>query len=161
MVRESMCIFLSGGNEYIALTFVPTHRQTDAMASSALLFAGLILFGCIANVMTLELLVKTDASSGNLITFFQFLFISAEGLISNLEFGRRNGSWSPVRLKPRHIPIKYYIFMVAIFWTSSMINNWVFRCTRPRRCVPTLTRTRGVCAQLRHLRAAARGVPLV
>ncbi|NXX95256.1 S35B4 protein, partial [Centropus bengalensis] len=51
---------------------------------------------------------------GNIVTFSQFLFIAVEGFIFEANFGRK---------KPA-IPIRYYLIMVAMFFTVSVVNNY-------------------------------------
>ncbi|NXN15047.1 S35B4 protein, partial [Indicator maculatus] len=51
---------------------------------------------------------------GNIVTFFQFLFIAVEGFIFEVNFGRK---------KPA-IPLRYYFIMVAMFFTVSVVNNY-------------------------------------
>ncbi|NWQ72241.1 S35B4 protein, partial [Neopipo cinnamomea] len=51
---------------------------------------------------------------GNIVTFSQFLFIAVEGFIFEANFGRK----SPA------IPIRYYLIMVAMFFTVSVVNNY-------------------------------------
>ncbi|TPX63159.1 hypothetical protein SpCBS45565_g06825 [Spizellomyces sp. 'palustris'] len=95
---------------------------------------GMLIFGgCCSNVYTLEVLVTHAPKSGHLITLAQFLVVAVEGLLSNLEWdwgwrpapGRVSGrkSFLPLRLKERRIPIRYWIGMVLLFWTVSVLNN--------------------------------------
>ncbi|NWU42561.1 S35B4 protein, partial [Hylia prasina] len=51
---------------------------------------------------------------GNIVTFFQFLFIAAEGFIFESDFGRKRPA----------IPIRNYFIMVAMFFTVSVVNNY-------------------------------------
>ncbi|XP_011310006.1 UDP-xylose and UDP-N-acetylglucosamine transporter [Fopius arisanus] len=75
-----------------------------------------VFLGCCSNVVFLELLVKEDPGSGNLITFSQFLFISLEGFIFTSKFGT---------VKPR-IGFKDYMIMVFMFFVASVCNNYAF-----------------------------------
>ncbi|KNC98675.1 UDP-galactose transporter [Spizellomyces punctatus DAOM BR117] len=93
---------------------------------------GMLIFGgCCSNVYTLELLVTHAPKSGHLITLAQFLVVAVEGFLSNLEWGwgpalgHASGpkSFLPLRLKERKIPIRYWIGMVVLFWTVSVLNN--------------------------------------
>ncbi|XP_008555237.1 UDP-xylose and UDP-N-acetylglucosamine transporter [Microplitis demolitor] len=77
---------------------------------------GLVFLGCCTNVIFLELLVKEDPGSGNLITFSQFLLISLEGFIFTSKFGT---------VKPR-IGIKDYMILVFMFFVTSVCNNYAF-----------------------------------
>ncbi|CAD6231818.1 GSCOCG00001601001-RA-CDS [Cotesia congregata] len=76
----------------------------------------LVFLGCCTNVIFLELLVKEDPGSGNLITFSQFLLISLEGFIFTSKFGT---------VRPR-IGIKDYMIMVVMFFITSVCNNYAF-----------------------------------
>ncbi|XP_063977508.1 UDP-xylose and UDP-N-acetylglucosamine transporter [Diachasmimorpha longicaudata] len=75
-----------------------------------------VFLGCCSNVIFLELLVKEDPGSGNLITFAQFLLISLEGFIFTSKFGT---------VKPR-IGFKDYMIMVFMFFLASVCNNYAF-----------------------------------
>lgn len=74
----------------------------------------LVFLGCCANVFFLELLIKAEPSSGNIITFFQFLFVAAEGALFTTNFG----------CKPSHIPVHRYFVLVAFFFVVSVLNNY-------------------------------------
>ncbi|KAH0551297.1 UDP-xylose and UDP-N-acetylglucosamine transporter [Cotesia glomerata] len=76
----------------------------------------LVFLGCCTNVIFLELLVKEDPGSGNLITFSQFLLISLEGFIFTSKFGT---------VRPR-IGIKDYMILVFMFFITSVCNNYAF-----------------------------------
>jgi UDP-xylose/UDP-N-acetylglucosamine transporter B4 len=88
----------------------------------------LIFGGCCSNVYSLEMLVKSVPSSGNLITFAQFLFVSVEGLYSHIEF---QAGWIPIKLKERKIPLYRWLVMVVIFWTVSVLNNYALAFNVP------------------------------
>ncbi|XP_053319127.1 UDP-xylose and UDP-N-acetylglucosamine transporter [Spea bombifrons] len=75
---------------------------------------GLVFAGCCSNVVFLELLARKFPGCGNIVTFAQFLFIAIEGFIFQADFGRR---------KPA-VPIRYYIIMVAMYFTVSVVNNY-------------------------------------
>ena len=47
------------------------------------------LFGCCSAVICLELLIQEDSGVGHLVTFCAFLFISADGLLNELQLGRK------------------------------------------------------------------------
>lgn len=79
---------------------------------------GLIFGGCCSNVFALEKLVRQEPQSGNLITFFQFLFVSVEGLYRNIEWNQNRFT-----LKERKVPIINWIIMVTLFWSVSVLNN--------------------------------------
>ncbi|CAK9807784.1 UDP-xylose and UDP-N-acetylglucosamine transporter [Anthophora plagiata] len=75
-----------------------------------------VFLGCCSNVVFLELLVKDDPGSGNLITFLQFLFISVEGFIFTSKFGT---------VKP-NVGIKDYFLLVTMFFIANVCNNYAF-----------------------------------
>ncbi|XP_065081929.1 UDP-xylose and UDP-N-acetylglucosamine transporter [Ochlerotatus camptorhynchus] len=83
---------------------------------SAALAIVMVFVGCCSNVVFLELLVKIDPGSGNLITFLQFLFIALEGFINTSKCGT---------VKPR-IGLKDYLILVAMFFVTSVCNNYAF-----------------------------------
>ncbi|XP_053972206.1 UDP-xylose and UDP-N-acetylglucosamine transporter [Hylaeus anthracinus] len=75
-----------------------------------------VFLGCCSNVVFLELLVKEDPGSGNLITFAQFLFIAIEGFL----FTSKCGTAKP------HIGIKDYFVLVTMFFVANVCNNYAF-----------------------------------
>ncbi|XP_003493394.1 UDP-xylose and UDP-N-acetylglucosamine transporter [Bombus vosnesenskii] len=75
-----------------------------------------VFLGCCSNVVFLELLVKDDPGSGNLITFAQFLFISIEGFLFTSKCGT---------IKP-NIGIKDYFILVTMFFVANVCNNYAF-----------------------------------
>lgn len=77
--------------------------------------------GCCTNVIFLELLVKIDPGSGNLITFLQFAFIAAEGFLFTSKCGR-------VTLR---IGIGDYALLVIMFFIVSVCNNYAFDLNIP------------------------------
>ncbi|RZF37050.1 hypothetical protein LSTR_LSTR012393 [Laodelphax striatellus] len=75
-----------------------------------------VFIGCCSNVVFLELLVKEDPGSGNLITFSQFLFIAIEGFIFTMKFGTKKpkgGIWD-------------YALLVVMFFVVNVCNNYAF-----------------------------------
>ncbi|XP_064633140.1 UDP-xylose and UDP-N-acetylglucosamine transporter-like [Lineus longissimus] len=74
----------------------------------------LVMIGCCSNVFFLELLIKEIPSSGNIVTFMQFLFIASEGLLFTTKFFTVE----------RNIPFKNYLTMVAIFFVVQVVNNY-------------------------------------
>ncbi|GAB0098832.1 UDP-xylose and UDP-N-acetylglucosamine transporter [Sergentomyia squamirostris] len=76
----------------------------------------MVFVGCCSNVVFLELLVKYDPGSGNLITFAQFAFIAIEGFIFTHKFGTQ----------PARIGFKDYTILVSMFFTVSVCNNYAF-----------------------------------
>ncbi|XP_062522395.1 nucleotide sugar transporter SLC35B4-like isoform X3 [Corticium candelabrum] len=81
----------------------------------------IVLVGCCINVVFLELIISADGGAGNLITFFQFLFISAEGFVLTVDFGR----------KRPNVPLRMYAALVILFFSSSVINNWSLKFNIP------------------------------
>lgn len=75
-----------------------------------------VFVGCMSNVVFLELLVKEDPGSGNLITFLQFLFIALEGFIFTSKFGTHK----------LRIGLKDYMVLVIMFFVVSVCNNLAF-----------------------------------
>lgn len=75
-----------------------------------------VFLGCCSNVVFLELLVKDDPGSGNLITFSQFLFISIEGFLFTSKCGT---------IKP-NVGIKDYFILVTMFFIANVCNNYAF-----------------------------------
>ncbi|KAF6276238.1 solute carrier family 35 member B4 [Rhinolophus ferrumequinum] len=75
---------------------------------------GLVFAGCCSNVIFLELLARKHPGCGNIVTFAQFLFIAVEGFLFEADLGRKQ----PV------IPIRYYVVMVTMFFTVSVVNNY-------------------------------------
>lgn len=59
---------------------------------------------------------RADPGSGNLVTFAQFAFIAIEGFINTSNFGR----------EPLRIGYTSYIFLVIMFFISSVCNNYAF-----------------------------------
>lgn len=76
----------------------------------------LVFLGCCTNIVFLELLVKEDPGSGNLMTFLQFLFIASEGFIFTSKFGT---------VKPG-VHIKEYLIIVCMFFIANISNNYAF-----------------------------------
>ncbi|XP_043682932.1 UDP-xylose and UDP-N-acetylglucosamine transporter-like [Vespula pensylvanica] len=75
-----------------------------------------VFLGCCTNVVFLELLVKDDPGSGNLITFSQFLFIAIEGFLFTSKCGT---------VKP-NVGIKDYFILVTMFFIANVCNNYAF-----------------------------------
>lgn len=73
----------------------------------------LLLFGCFANNIFLELVIKVDPACGPSLTLCQFLFIVVTLLPSNVN-------------KQRVIPLWFYIISTAMFFIVSYLNNLAF-----------------------------------
>lgn len=81
---------------------------------------GLIFGGCCSNVFTLEKIVTHNPNSGNIITFFQFLFIAVEGFIN---FYDPRGRFF---VKKNEVPLKRWSWTILMFFLISVLNNSVF-----------------------------------
>ncbi|CAH1724485.1 UDP-xylose and UDP-N-acetylglucosamine transporter [Aphis gossypii] len=77
---------------------------------------GSTFFGCMSNVVFLELLVKEDPGIGNLITFSQFFLIALHGFIFTAKCGTKKPS----------ISVKGYMILVAMFFVTNVLNNYAF-----------------------------------
>ncbi|XP_029158118.1 UDP-xylose and UDP-N-acetylglucosamine transporter-like [Nylanderia fulva] len=86
------------------------------MQAAAIIAILCVFLGCCTNVVFLELLVKDDPGSGNLITFSQFFFISLEGFLFTAKCGT---------VKP-NIGLKDYFILVAMFFITNVCNNYAF-----------------------------------
>lgn len=67
-------------------------------------------------INTKKKLFRADPGSGNLITFLQFVFIALHGFIFTAKFGT---------VKPK-IGLRDYGILVAMFFVSSVCNNYAF-----------------------------------
>eukprot|EP00118_Oscarella_pearsei_P011944 m.84117 g.84117 ORF g.84117 m.84117 type:complete len:360 (+) comp36385_c0_seq4:53-1132(+) len=81
----------------------------------------LVFLACCLNVVFLELLIKEAKGSGGIITFFQFLFVAAEGFVFTSKFGQKRPD----------IPVKAYLLLVMVFFTVSLVNNYVLNFNVP------------------------------
>ncbi|XP_045619661.2 nucleotide sugar transporter SLC35B4 [Procambarus clarkii] len=75
-----------------------------------------VFIGCCTNVVFLELLVKEQPGSGNIITFAQFIFIALEGFLFTAEFGK----------KKNVVPVRDYLVLVVMFFIVNVSNNLAF-----------------------------------
>ncbi|KAJ2370404.1 golgi uridine diphosphate-N- acetylglucosamine transporter [Coemansia sp. RSA 2607] len=82
----------------------------------------LIFFGCCSNVFALESLVREVPKCGNLITFGQFVFITATGLPTHMQTVPGRFGWIP-RLRPRKVPLFRWAVMVGLYFCVSVLNN--------------------------------------
>jgi UDP-xylose/UDP-N-acetylglucosamine transporter B4 len=76
----------------------------------------MIMVGCCSNVLSLEFITKRDKSSGHLITFAQFAYLTAEGLLTQFDF--RTG-----KMAQRQVPMGRYFMLTSLFFLASLINN--------------------------------------
>lgn len=81
----------------------------------------LVLLGCMSNVIFLELMIKEDPGSGNLITFSQFCLIAIEGLVFTTKF---------LTVKPK-VPFTSWITLVIMFFLVSVSNNYALNFNIP------------------------------
>uniref|UniRef100_A0A1I8IFL4 S35B4 protein n=2 Tax=Macrostomum lignano TaxID=282301 RepID=A0A1I8IFL4_9PLAT len=89
-------------------------QPQSSLSPAALVGIGMVFAGCCSNVFFLELIIKEAPSSGNIVTFFQFLFIAAHGFVTTAKFGRAR----------RAIPLSYYALMVSMFFVVQVVNNY-------------------------------------
>ncbi|XP_043219751.1 UDP-xylose and UDP-N-acetylglucosamine transporter-like [Amphibalanus amphitrite] len=73
----------------------------------------LVMFGCWANVVTLEMMTTVHPGCGNLVTCSQFIVIAIHGFVFTMKCGT-------VASK---IPYKAYFMMVGLYFAASVINN--------------------------------------
>ena len=71
--------------------------------------------------MCFYLLNREEPGAGNIITFFQFLFIAVEGFFFV----------SQCCQKPSKIPMKSYMVLVGLYFTVSVVNNFAFKFDIP------------------------------
>lgn len=81
----------------------------------------LVLVGCMSNVIFLELMIKEDPGSGNLITFSQFCVIAIEGLVFTTKF---------FTVTPK-VPFTSWITLVIMFFLVSVSNNYALNFNIP------------------------------
>lgn len=81
----------------------------------------LVLVGCMSNVIFLELMIKEDPGSGNLITFSQFCVIALEGLVVTTKF---------LTVTPK-VPFTSWITLVIMFFLVSVSNNYALNFNIP------------------------------
>lgn len=80
-----------------------------------------VLFGCCANVVFLEFIIKQDPGAGNLVTFSQFLVIAIEGFI----FTTKLGTVAP------KVPFSAWIILVVMYFLVSVSNNYALNFNIP------------------------------
>lgn len=81
----------------------------------------MVLLGCWANVVFLELLIKQDPGVGNLVTFSHFLIIALEGFIITT----RCGTVSP------NVPVSSWVTLVVMYFVVSVSNNYALNFNIP------------------------------
>lgn len=82
---------------------------------------GLIFGGCCSNVFTLEKIVTHNPEAGNVVTFFQFLFIAGEGYVHFFDRAR-----PPFYVQENKVPLKRWSITIIMFFLISVLNNSVF-----------------------------------
>ncbi|KAI0069274.1 UAA transporter [Artomyces pyxidatus] len=87
--------------------------------------------GCCSNAVTLERVTSEYPYSGTLITFFQFIVISLQGLPNFVTFKRGPLGIPFPRLKPRRLPLTPYLIQVGLFYFISLLNNAAFAYNIP------------------------------
>ncbi|CAH0600806.1 unnamed protein product [Chrysodeixis includens] len=75
-----------------------------------------VFVGCCSSAFLMEILMARKPSSANLVTFLQFFFITLYGFIVTTKFGS---------VVPK-IPLKQYIILVALFFVTTVANNYVY-----------------------------------
>ncbi|XP_073958430.1 UDP-xylose and UDP-N-acetylglucosamine transporter-like [Choristoneura fumiferana] len=75
-----------------------------------------VFIGCCSSSFLMEILMARAPESANLITFLQFFFISLQGFVFTSKFGT---------VKPC-IPLRQYAILVALFFVTSVANNYVY-----------------------------------
>lgn len=80
-----------------------------------------VFIGCCCGVVFLESIVKLDPGAGNLVTAGQFAFIALEGFVFTSKFGTVK----------RVISLRDYGLLVAMFFLTSVCNNYVFHLNVP------------------------------
>ncbi|KAF9906509.1 golgi uridine diphosphate-N- acetylglucosamine transporter [Linnemannia zychae] len=110
-----------------------------------ILIATMIFGGCCSNVFALEILVNDAPKSGQMITFAQFICVSAYGLVMHLKWPLVQDLWTPKptsstsnqegaqesqglwryipHLKKRKIPLTRWLAIVVMFFAVSVLNN--------------------------------------
>ncbi|EPQ29710.1 uncharacterized protein PFL1_02930 [Pseudozyma flocculosa PF-1] len=97
-------------------------------ASEWIMILSLIFGGCCSNAWALELSTNQLPQSGTLITFAQFATTTLFCLPRHLHVPP--GSWWP-RLRPRAVPLPRWIVQVALYFSTSLLNNMAFACNIP------------------------------
>lgn len=76
----------------------------------------MVFVGCCSNVVFLELLVKAEPGSGNIITCAQFLFITLHGFLFTTRLGTKRNV----------VPLRDYLVLVVLFFIVNVTNNLAF-----------------------------------
>lgn len=84
--------------------------------------------GCCTNVLVLERLLHLNSlqySLSTLVTFAQFVFVSAVAYRRNVDVAR--GRWTTLWLQKPAIPLQKWALLVVMYFALSFLNNWVLR----------------------------------
>lgn len=92
-------------------------------ASEWLLILTLIFGGCCSNAYTLELATNQLPSAGTLITFAQFAMTTLSALPNFLVL---SSAFPFVHLKERKVPLYRWVVQVALYLSTSLLNNMAF-----------------------------------
>jgi len=85
-----------------------------------------IFGGCCSTIIALENIVSIRSNSGNLVTLCQFLFVSLEGLFKRIHFNNPKTGKKFITMEKNVVPIYYWVIMVLMFFSSSLLNSWAF-----------------------------------
>jgi len=85
-----------------------------------------IFGGCCSTIIALENIVSIRPNSGNLVTLCQFLFVSIEGLFKRIHFNSPKSGKKLITMEKHVVPIYYWVIMVLMFFSSSLLNSWAF-----------------------------------
>ncbi|KAG4088677.1 UAA transporter [Neocallimastix lanati (nom. inval.)] len=85
-----------------------------------------IFGGCCSTIIALENIVSIKPNSGNLVTLCQFLFVSIEGLLKRIKFNSPKSGKKLITMEKHVVPIYYWVIMVLMFFSSSLLNSWAF-----------------------------------
>jgi hypothetical protein len=87
----------------------------------------MIMVGCCANVITFELMLNEHTRAGSIVTIAQFIFISMEGLVQNVQVNKtKQGSIESIKLKQRATPLYFHALLVGLFFSQTVVNNLAF-----------------------------------
>ncbi|GAM25374.1 hypothetical protein SAMD00019534_085490 [Acytostelium subglobosum LB1] len=86
----------------------------------------MIMMGCCANVVSLEAIIKADATQSQMVTFSQFVFVAFMAFLTNIQWSRVKPLplYVPTGFLKRKIPLRIYGLMVSIFFVLCILNNW-------------------------------------
>ncbi|CAK7895172.1 UDP-N-acetylglucosamine transporter Yea4p [[Candida] anglica] len=89
--------------------------------------------GCCSNVFVLENMISNhhgaagghEQSLASAITFAQFLGVSLVSYRHSANF--RTGKWYRLYLTPSKVPLRKWVVLVVMYFSISLLNNWVLR----------------------------------